>query len=140
MGCDYYIYPYLKITHKHGIDYYALDMKRGYYTYFYEDGDDEDDKFLEEENERQIELNKLYETYQKIILKSTKPKTLFQNEKWIHEEYKNKYETYVKSYLDGKDSPFGGYSHFKNEGEKLKDWNDILFIHKVEYRRNWDNE
>lgn len=139
MGCDYYIYPYLKIIHQHGIDYYALNMKRGYYSEFLQDCTDSDQDYSEDENERKVELTKLYETYQEIILRSVKPKILYQNQKWTHKEYKKKYETYVKSYINGNDSPYGEYKYFQNEGQKLKEWNDILSIQKMEFRRNWDD-
>jgi len=60
MGCDYYIYVYLEIQHKHGISYYPFPIIRGYYPDLdcgFADSDDESaDKYY-----NLPEYNKLYD-------------------------------------------------------------------------------
>lgn len=54
MGCDYYIYTYLEITHTGGICYYQLKKKLGYYSDFIVDTVYSDEDYSSEESERII--------------------------------------------------------------------------------------
>ena len=134
MGCDYYIYTYLEITHTGGVSYYQLKTKRGYYTEFHNDSFDSDEDFSGEESERKVKLDKIKQDYIETILEPTKPKTLYFNKNWTYKEYESKYKTYIDTFIDGNDSPHGSGNHFKSWGEKLTDFTNILVIKKVEYR------
>lgn len=141
MGCDYYIYTYLEIKHTDGVCYYQLKRKRGYYSEFDVYPEDSDEDFSVEENERLVKLEKIRENYKDIILEPTKPKIIYNNGKWTCKEYESKYITYIDTYIDGSESPYkkdDGY-YFKNSGEALTDFSNILEIQKVEYRIDFMN-
>ncbi len=142
MGCDYYIYTYLEIIHTGGTCYYQLKTKRGYYSDFIVDPADSDEDYSGEESERVISLKKIREEYEKIILKPAKPKILYEDNKWTCKEYESKYRTYVDTYIDGADSPYGKYctdNHFKNSGNELTDFANIIKVNKVEHRIDYVN-
>ena len=134
MGCDYFIYTYLEITHTLGVCYFQLKTKRGHYTEFHENPADSDEDFSGEESERKADLQKIKENYIDAILKPTPPKTLYFNKSWTAKEYEPKYKTYIDTYIEGNESPYGSGNHFKDWGEKLTDFANILIIKKVEYR------
>lgn len=137
MGCDYYIYTYLEITHTGGTCYYQLKTKRGYYSDFIVDPVDSDEDYSGEESERIIKLQKLREEYEKIILEPAKPKILYEDNKWTCKEYESKYQTYIDTYIDGANSQYEKIqtgNHFEDLGEKLTDFTNIITIKKVEHR------
>ncbi len=140
MGCDYKIHKLLKISHKNGISYIELKSVRCYYSDFAIDHTDTDDDFSEDEDNRLKELNNIREMYLELMLKPSKPKTLYENNLWTNKVYEQKYITYIEQHIQDNESieldkylSFN-YYNYKNSGEKLLDFKDITKIEKLEYR------
>ncbi len=127
MGCDYYINRFLEIIHRRGIAYYSLKRVRCYYSDFSIDHTDTDEDFSEDETERQKDLEKIRESYITLMLRPSKPKVLYKNGDWTNQIYKDKYLVYVENCIEEEQC-------YKNSGDRLNNFLDIIEIRKIEER------
>lgn len=97
MGCDYYIQTELVIEFRDKdskicVIHTNIKLEKGY-IFSYPDQDSDDD-FDTQDKKFQVELERR-------IQQNTYNKMLFENEVWIKESYKTKYEAYLfKTYKD----------------------------------------
>lgn len=94
MGCDYYIQSELIIEYIDVLGRVSFictnrDLNRGYINEYLPDHDSDDDE------------ETCYEKYlveiEKKIKENTYDKILFENNNWVKESYKKKYEEYLRS-------------------------------------------
>lgn len=120
MGCDFYVYTFLEITHKEGIAYIELSKKRGWYCDCLEPDMDTDD---EEDNYR-----KKCDEYFEIFLKpSFNPIIIYDGERFLKHKYVTKYLQLIHQKVNG------SLKHYRDNGQLLY-INDIQLIRKIELR------
>jgi hypothetical protein len=118
MGCDYYIYKYLKIKFQNNLPLYIqLEKDIGYFN-FNEDDDDDDDEY-----------DKNYTKYVKDILTpNMKPIIIYEKNQFVNSKLEKKYKILIEEELK---------SYNKSHENKIE-WNDILDIKKIEIREERD--
>jgi len=132
MGCDYYIYVYLEIQHKHGVSYYSFPIIRGYYPDLdcgFTDSDDESvDKYY-----NLPEYNKLYDDMIKMALTPRKPVVIYANDAFVSQKFEIKYSASIQNKLDKIYE--NEWRPFEDTGVAFNNISEIICITRKEIRR-----
>jgi ribonuclease HI len=123
MGCDFFIFKYLKITHTTGIVYIELSCERGYYCDCLDHGYDSDTNNPERYDNY---INKLIEMY---LTPSINPILIYTDSNYVTSRFREKYAELVTNKIDNLEK------YWKDSG-LLEDEQDIISIHKIEERKS----
>lgn len=118
MGCDYYIYKYLKIKFSSIYIlplYIELEKERGYFNFHLDEDDDEYDK--------------KYKKYvQETLTPNMLPIIIYEKNQFVNSKLENKYKLFIQEELN----------NYNRRYENKIEWNDILDIVKIEIREERD--
>jgi len=123
MGCDFFTFKYLKITHANGIAYIELSCARGYYCNCLDPGYDSDTNNPERYDNY---INKLIEFY---LTPSIYPILIYTEGNYVTSRFMDKYDKLVNSKIDNLEK------YWKDTGI-LEYKEDIISIHKIEERKS----
>jgi len=117
MGCDYYIYKYLKI--KFNNNNFPLFIQLEKDLGFFDFDLDEDDP----------DYDKKYKKYIKQMLTpNMKPIIIYEKNQFANSKLENKYKFFIQEELN----------RFNNSHEEKIDWSNILDVNKIETREERD--
>jgi hypothetical protein len=122
MGCDYFIFQYLKITHAYGIAYIELSCDRGYYCNCMDAGYDSDTNDQLEYEERIDEIKQLY------LRPSIQPILIYDQSGFITERFEEKYDDILSYTINEK------RKYWRDTGDVIEEKEDIMNIYKIEIR------
>jgi hypothetical protein len=120
MSCDYYNYKLLEINHKKGRCYIELASKRCYHPEFNIDPDTD----IEIKEKLEILKNKFIE----LSLIENKSILIYENNDFIDENYKEKYNQLIKKKINGE------LYDYRDEGLDLDNLNDIMRISLINHK------
>lgn len=122
MGCDFFIFTYLKIDHLHGTSYIELSCKRGYFCDCLDPGYDSDTNNSDEYYERINKIQKIY------LLPTIDPILIYDDQGYLTKRFYEKYDTLINNKIYEKQP------YWKDKGV-IEKKEDIISIYKLEIRQ-----
>jgi hypothetical protein len=122
MGCDYFIFQYLKITHAYGTAYIELSCNRGYYCNCMDAGYDSDADNQLECEERIEEIKRLY------LRPSFEPILIYDDCGFLSDRLNEKYDDIITYTINEK------RKYWRDTGDVIEEKEDIMNIYKIEIR------